>query len=282
MFVSRFGIRSGIGVLLGAAVVVGMSWPAASMPAQGRTADLQGARHFSARLAVRHRRFPAPDTLHGRDAPDVVMRLTREFRAGRWQTTLAVERPPDLFVDLSGGRAPVRNPFLITRVELNDDEDEPRMYDQQGRRVRAMSMADLPVLGAAGTLRRPRTTRGDRATAAVAWLAESGRQAERRDAIVRAFGPAVGRTRGLDRYVTQTTTGRQEVLVTPDTALPVELRSAVEGAEVQTDVTYEPYGPYGYVRRFMRSEHRFSAAAAGRTVTEVELSNVVISGEVAP
>jgi hypothetical protein len=286
MFVSRSKTHRRLALVLGGLAIATMSWPVAAGnlqtrgPLQVSRDRLQAARHFSASLAIRHRRLLPSGTVHGPAMPEVVMRLTREFRAGRWRTALELERPPDLFADISGGRAPIHNPFLISRIEMNDDEETPRMYDRAGRQVRAMTMADLPVLGAAETLRQKPVT-GGRALPAVSWLAEAGRESERREELVRSLGTPVGRVRGLDHYATRTATGRHDVLVAPDTALPVELTSTSDAAEVQTGVEYLPYGSFGYVRRFLRSEHRLLQAAE-RSVTEVELAHIVISDEVTP
>lgn len=266
----------------------GAAWsPGARAEQQPRTlrpSSPPQARHFSASLAIRHRRFTSTGTPVAVSAPDVVMRMVREHRGGRWKTSLSVDQPPELFVDMPGGRTRVTNPFLVTRVELDDGDQEPRLFDRQGRRVRAMTMADLKMLGAAEAVRGGTGTAAQPQPAAGAvLLAEAGRQAERRQALARAFGAPVGRVRGLDRYVSKTKEGSDEVLVAPDTALPVELASSSAAAgDVRTEVAYQAYGAYGHVRRLMRSEHRFAQADAGRVLTEVELANVVISDEVMP
>lgn len=268
---------------------LGVGWaPGARAEVQERStrlraaANVAAARHFSASLAIRHRRLTAAGAPLGIPSPDVIMRLTREHRGGLWRTTLALEELPDMLIDAPGGRVRLPNPFLVTRVEFDDRDEEPRMFDRQGRLVRAMSMADLPMLAAAESTRGPARwqSRGVAAPSAAAWLAESGKHAERRQELIREFGPAVGRVRGFDRYVSQGAGGRHEVLVTPDTALPVELNSTSETGEMQTTVAYQAHGTYGHVRRLMRSEHRFAQMNIGRAITEVELGDVVISDEV--
>jgi hypothetical protein len=244
------------------------------------------ARHFSARLAIRHRRTTVDGTPLRGPVTDVRMRVVREHRGGRWHTSLTVERPPEFFVDLPGGPVRAENPFLVVRAELDDGEDEPRLYDRQGRRVAPMSAADLQVLGVARSARGDAKSRvaprGPVGPPASAWLAEAGRHRERRDDLERTFGAPVGRLRGLDRYVAVDDTARQEALVTPDTALPVQVSTTMaDGADLRTEVDYEPYGNYGYVRRLMRSSQRFAQVSFGRAETEVELTDVVISDEVA-
>lgn len=253
-----------------------------SAPAEAPTVV---ARYFSANLAIRHRRVARDGTPLPGPAGDVLMRVVREQRAGRWHTRMTVERPPEFFVDLPGGRTRMDNPFLVVRAEMNDDEVEPRLYDRLGRRVAPMSAEDLQVLGVARGARAgagPRLEQRRAAPApASAWLAEAGRHRERRDDLVRTFGAAVGRIRGLDHYVSTNETARHEALVTPDTALPLEVSTTMaDGTEVRTEVDYEPHGNYGHVRRLMRSRHRFAQASFGGALTEVELADVVIADEV--
>src|SRR5690606_18445659 len=116
----------------------------------------------------------------------------------------------------------------IARVELDDGDDEPRLYDRAGRRVRPVTEADRLVFGATRAIQRgaPAMGRIAHAGAGGAFLAEAHRHAERRRDLQRRFGQPAGRVRGLDRFVTTTGKGTvHEVLATPDTALPVEART---------------------------------------------------------
>ncbi len=290
MSVSHRTVRS-VTLAAVACAVLCVGWsPGVRAAPQRRQAPTEAptvaARYFSANLAIRHRRVARDGTPMPGPTSDLLMRVVREQRAGRWHTQMTVERPPEFFVDLPGGRTRLDNPFLVVRAEMNDDEVEPRLYDRQGRRVAPMSAEDLQVLGVARGARAgagPPTLEPRRPSPApaAAWLAEAGRYRERRDDLVRTFGAAVGRIRGLDHYVTTDETTRHEALVTPDTALPLEVSTTMaDGTEVRTEVEYEPYGTYGHVRRLLRSRHRFAQASFGGALTEVELANVVIAGEV--
>jgi len=189
---------------------------------------------------------------------------------------------PGTLLDVPGGPSRQSNPFLVSHLELRDDETDVRMFDRQGRRIRPMSPEDLRLVGAAtlagggaGPHVAPRRAGGT-------FVAEAGDADGRRRDLVGSFGPPVGRSGGLDRYVKTDTHGRHQVLVTPDTALPVEvLVSSPTAGEMRTAIAYEAHGAYGHVRRLIRSEHHLAQAGAGRAVTEVELANIVLAGEVA-
>ncbi|ODS57769.1 MAG: hypothetical protein ABS36_04815 [Acidobacteria bacterium SCN 69-37] len=253
-------------------------------PGPSAAAALRATPHFSADLVVRHKRVTASGAPMGRQRPDVRMHIVRESRGGRWVTSLSAERAPAALVEGPAGQVRLANPFQVSRVEFTDGETEPRLYDGQGRRVRPMSADDLRLIGATTTLAGGgEGTTETPATGAAGLLAKADGQAGRRADLERRFGRSTGRVRGLDRYVVATADGRHEVLVAPETALPVEVvtESAAAG-QMRTGVNYESRGAYGYVRRLLRSEYHFADTAAGRAVTEVELANVVLTGEVRP
>lgn len=219
----------------------------------------------------------------GATRPDSVLHLLRERRGERWVTTLTTDRRPAPLVDVPGGPPRLSNPFLVARVELADDEEQPRLFDRRGRLVRALTTDDLRLVGAARIARGDRQELPAHARPGGVFLAGAADRAERRLDFARRFGAPTGRVRGLDRYVATTADGRHEVLVTTDTALPVELfTSSTTAGYMRTGITYETHGTYGHVRRLMRSEHHFAETDAGRSVTEVELANVVLSSEVRP
>ncbi len=239
-------------------------------------------RHFSADLTVRHRRVTPSGVPIGLPRPDVIMRVVREERRGRWVTSLSASRLPDALVAGPRGTSTLVNPFLVARVEMADDEEQPQLFDRRGQRVRAVSAADLQLVGAARVVQEGAASGRGRSPAG-ALLAEAGTGGEltRRRELERRFGPATGRVRGLDRYVATTSDARHEVLVKPDTVLPVELLTSSSGrGEMRTGVTYDAHGRHGYVRRLLRTEHHLAEAGAGRAVTEVELANIVMSDEV--
>lgn len=249
-------------------------------PSRGAPAAAPG--RFSADLIVRHRRLTPSGVPMGVIRPDVVMRVVREARGGRWMTSLSAGRIPDALVQgPRGSTLTLDNPFLVTRVEMADDEEQPRLFDSRGRAVRPLSEADLQLVGAARSVQRGIAGRPEKAAVAGVLVAEAGGEQTRRHELERRFGPAAGRVRGLDRYVASSAEGRHEVLVRPDVVLPVEMLTTAAGhGEMRTGVTYETHGRHGYVRRLLRTEHHLPEAGAGRAVTEVELANIAIDDEV--
>ncbi len=277
-----------------AGVAVGVAWgPAEHVArAQGAGATLSGpperaelsVRHFSADLTIRHRRVAANGLPVGVTGPDLVMRVVREVRAGRWRTTLEVDRQPDVLIAGPGGGSRLRNPFSIARIEFGDGDKSPRVVGHDGRPARLVTPDDLRLVGAAQSVRVQQGHGGEQGVSgAEGFFADAAGRVERRDDLVRRFGAPTGLVRGLDRYVQNDGHGRREVLVARDTALPVEITAwAAGGARMRTAITYQQYGAVGHVRRLMRSEHQFGEASAARAVTEVELANVVITDEVRP
>jgi hypothetical protein len=278
-------------MLLAGVLLAGLGSPGAAMQAGPRAGEdrepsrisMSTLRHFSADLTIRHRRVTPSGVPIGLPRPDAVMRIVRERRGGRWVTTLTADRVPESLVDVPGGPPRLSNPFLVARVEFADDEEQPRLFDRRGQLVGAMTVEDLRLVGAVATARGGGRTLPAASGAGGVFVAEAGGQEARRHDLERRFGAPVDRVRGLDRYVTTTSDARHEVLVTADTALPVEiLTSSTSAGQMRTGVTYEAYGDYGHVRRLMRSEHHFAEGAAGRSIIEVELANVVLSTEVQP
>lgn len=279
-----YGKTLAAGLTLAVLAGGGASLPAATRAEAARQEpSVAPPRHFSADLMVRHRRVTPSGVPIGLPRPDVVMRVVREDRRGRWVTSLSASRAPDALVEGPRGASSLANPFLVTRVEMADDEEQPRLFDRRGQQVRALSAADLQLVGAARVVQQGAQGGRGRSSPAGALLAEAGGGGEltRRRELERRFGPATSRVRGLDRYVATTSDARHEVLVRPDTVLPVEMLTASTArGEMRTGVTYQAHGRHGYVRRLLRTEHHLAEAGAGRAVTEVELANIVIGDEV--
>jgi len=279
-----YGRTLAAGVMLAVLAGAGAGLPAgARAEAARQESSLASPRHFSADLMVRHRRVTPSGVPIGLPRPDVIMRVVREERRGRWVTSLSASRAPDALVEGPRGAATLANPFLVARVEMADDDEQPRLFDRRGQPVRALSADDLRLVGAARVVQQGTEGSRARSSPAGALLAEAGGELTRRRDLERRFGPAAGRVRGLDRYVATTGDARHEVLVKPDTVLPVEmLTSSSSRGEMRTGVTYQAHGRHGHVRRLLRTEHHLAEAGAGRAVTEVELANVVIGDEVRP
>jgi hypothetical protein len=281
--------------LLTAGLVVALAAPAATPRAAPRDAAGQSAgadteltssgalRHFSADLAIRHWRVSSAGAPLRPVGPAVVMRVVREQRSRGWVTTLSMDRMPDAIIDAPDGRTALSNPFLVGRVEFRDDDAEARLFDRNGRPVRTVSPDDLRLVGAVAGASHSDRGPLQGSPAGSIFLAEAGHEATRRLELVRQFGPPAGRVGDLERYVSTSADGRHEALVTVDTVLPVELvSSSTAGGRMRTTLAYEVHPGYGHVRRLMRSEHHLPQTDAGHAVTQVELSNVVLSDEVRP
>lgn len=242
------------------------------------------ARNFRADITVRHQRISAAGALLLPVPADLTMRVERVDRGGRWLTSLVMNQPANAVADRAGVRTGLSNPFFVARVEFEDGDEEPKLYDRAGNRVRPVTDADRLVFGAAQAVRVtpgvPGRSRPLRAVGGL--LVEAVDRDVRRSELQQRFGPPVGRVRGLDRFVSTSGEGSQEVLVTSDTVLPVEVNVSMPGGiSTRMTMSYDAYGSRGHVRRLTRSEQTFDASAA-RSVTEVELTNVVIAGEVTP
>lgn len=281
--------------LLTAGLVVALAGSTATPRAAVREAARQSARlataqapsgalrHFSADLAIRHWRVSAAGVALRSPGPAVLMRVVREHRGRGWVTTLSTDRMPDAIIDAPGGRTTLSNPFRVARVEFGDDDAEPRLFDRSGRPVRAVGPDDLRLVGAVAGARRSGRGPLPESSAGGVFVAEAGHEGARRLDLVRRFGPPTGRAGGLERYVSSSADGRHEALVTVDTALPVDLvSSSTTGGRMRTTLAYDARAGYGHVRRLMRTEHHLPQADTGHAVTQVELSNVVLSGEVRP
>lgn len=102
--------------------------------------------------------------------------------------------------------------------------------------------------------------------------------AARRAALAGSLGPRVGTMRGLERYVVKRGSAIEEVLVSPDTALPVEINVVDGGALTERhQFTYETRSDGFVVRTRSRSESRLGAGRE-RLVSVTTLTQVEIGG----
>ena len=153
-------------------------------------------------------------------------------------------------------------------------------FDPAGAGLRIIGSDGRPLPGApplpAG-LTPPELARG----------ADDGLVTPARDAIRRRgelsthFGTRTGSVRRLERYLARHGTRVQEVLVSPATALPVEVNVADRGVlEEHHEFAYDE-GPHGQiVRTRTRSESRVPGQANERLVSVTTLSNVRVAGGV--
>lgn len=239
------------------------------------------ARVMSADMAVRHQRLGADGRPAG-SSSEVILRLARELRNGRWVTRMQVRQAPEALVRFPDGVRRLANPFAAVHVEVDEDAERVWLIGADGNRRPVVSPEVARLLGGEKTPEGRPSAPPTRGRVAHRLFAEAGFEGERRDELVRRFGPSRGRVRGLDRYVHEDQEGLVEVLVDPVAVLPVELRSdGPTGMRTQTRVSYESRPGAGYVRRLLRSEHRLGSVP-GAALTEVELTNVVVGGAVQP
>ncbi len=103
----------------------------------------------------------------------------------------------------------------------------------------------------------------------------------RRGELGRNFGTRAGSVRRLERYLAKHGTRVQEVLVSPATALPVEVNVADGGVlEEHHEFAYEEGAQGQLVRTRTRSESRVPGTVNDRLVSVTTLANVRVAGGV--
>lgn len=240
----------------------------------------QSGDRLRADVTIRHRRFTNEGALVPGEAPPLRLRLDRRSRQGRWKTTIEVVDSGRPMALGAGGLVAIDNPFQPSRIEI-DDEGGATIIARNGRAIAGATDGDRRLMALPDALRyRVRAVeRGMRAGAGGAsggLIVEGRLRADRRAGFERKFGKAVGRVRGLDRFVSESAGATEEVLVTPDSALPVEVNSVAGGVLMRrVELAYTPRGD-GHVRRAIRTEQPLEGTEQGRMVTDVEFSNITL------
>jgi hypothetical protein len=247
--------------------------------------------YFAGDLTIRHQRLSADGQPAGMSPPAMVVRLERQRASGRWRTTLDVTATEPTWVQSPGGRRSLDNRFAISRIEFEHDGAPPRMFDRRGELVNGPTPADIRALGLPAGLRgrdwdpedliarSPGIPGLDGAAGPAAGLIHlAGEQSSRRQDLERRYGQPVGQLRGLDRFLSQTADVIHELLVDPDTALPVEINVADEGVLVRhATFDYESIAlsaGSALLRSRLRNEQVVPESSGMRLVTEIELTNV--------
>jgi hypothetical protein len=211
----------------------------------------------------------------------------RTQSGGRWKTTMRVvggTRPE--IVTPSGTSEAI--PPDIVRIEDDGDGTGPRFFTRQGTIVRPPTVNDRLKMSADESIFANTDALLQRSSAPPAqglritdagrgWidavLPSPDRKEARRTNLQRRFGKAVGKLRGMDRYVETSANDTTELLVDRDWSLPLEL-NIVRGGQLQSRATffYEA-GPGGSrVRRATHVEHVLTKGV--RTALDVELAGV--------
>lgn len=244
-----------------------------------------------ARVAIRHKRMSADGRESRVAVPPVHLRVESRRELGRWRTRMDFEAAAPVTVKIAGDLVPLQNPFLVSRMEFDDElGGEPRMYDRLGRQVRLPTEEDRKRFGITPAQRRaserlqipeagPAGIRGLlRAAGAAGLVADSRQRENRRTELTRRLGRPLGRVRGLDRFVSVDGQDTQEVLVDAAAALPVEINTVRNARLVgRAELHYDALPAVGHLRQFMRTEHAVEGGNGDRTVTEVELSDVTVT-----
>ncbi len=101
------------------------------------------------------------------------------------------------------------------------------------------------------------------------------RRADRRARLEQTHGLPAGSVRGLDRYISSTDGDLDEVLVDPDTVLPMEMNTVRDGHLVsRAEMAYDERPDGWLVRRRLRAERVVPSVNGRRVVLDIELSNV--------
>jgi hypothetical protein len=243
---------------------------------------------FAGDLTIRHQRVTADGRPAGMGPPAMVLRLERRRIGGRWRTTFDVTSIEPTLVQSPAGRQSLDNPFAAARIEFQEDGLPPRMYDRRGRLIQGPTPADIRALGLPAELRNRDWSpedliagapgvpglAGERGPAVGLVSLVSERAARRLD-LERRYGMPVGQVRGLDRFLNQTSDSTHELLVDPETALPVEINVADRGQLVRhATLDYEKLAGTTLLRRRLRNEQVVAEPDGVRLVTEIELTNV--------
>jgi hypothetical protein len=217
-------------------------------------------------------------------SPALTLRVTGSLASsGPTAITLTgVERP---VVRSAAGARLIDNPFIVSRMEY-DERGGLRLYNSRGERVRVPEARDRAAFVVGGSLSRQagidtnRVLRDRRpASPAGGWadrlVARREERVRRRQLLELAHGAPVGRVAGLDRYLSATEEGLDEVLADPDTALPVEINTVHGGRLVaRARFGYEQLDERFLVRRRVSAERVLPDAAGARVVTEIDVTNV--------
>ena len=208
-------------------------------------------------------------------------RLERSRSASGWRTTFTIQSPGGRALLTPSGSTSTDDSNEIARIEDDEDGSSPRFYDRRGRRVsaptgglaavRPTDIADISPLSRRRTVPRP----GSDSSWVHGLLATPLERSERRAALERSHGRAVGQVRGLDRYLSADGDRVREVLVDPASALAVETNVTRAGTLLsQRTTSYEPAADGTLVKRRVRSERLLSAESGTRAITDIELTSV--------
>lgn len=162
-----------------------------------------------------------------------------------------------------------RTPLDAAQVEYDVESQSTAVFDEGGRR------------------QNPRLSFGPSAPAALgsfdSWLRslvfKSAEVSNRRQALERSHGRPAGRVGRLTRYVQLRGDVSEELLVDPDSALPVEVNLTRKNVlEAHTTIEYGAASRGQLVRRRLQTEQLIEGGSGRRSVLSVDFSNVAAEG----
>jgi hypothetical protein len=257
----------------------------AARPTVTRTPDWD---RFSAEITLKRTHVDANGKPKGEFSPDVTYRWERTSNGNGWKTRITLVRQSQPLVHSVTATRPLEVPIAVSRMEDDEDGTPIRFFGSDGREIRIPTPEELAKLVPDVAAKRPTpptaallhpapTPRPG--TAGRDWadsiLVPKSKRDSRRQSFEREFGPPAERVRTLDRYVGTVGGARREVLVDPESAVPVEVNVAADGVLVShTTFDYEPQADGSLLRLKTRTEQRLSSSSDERLVSEIELKNV--------
>jgi hypothetical protein len=223
-------------------------------------------------------------------------RWERSQSGAGWKTVMTIAEQ-SIAVDSGGERQQVTNPFMVARIEDDEDGSPLRMYGRNGQLLQPVSAeqrrqltdAGMRQLGPdaaaalqnihppTGTPAPPATQRRVVGGAERDWIAglvaTPEARATRRALLAQQF-VAGGKVRGLDRFTRVDGPATHEVLVDPQSAVPIEVNTLRDGHLLShSTISYQPAADGSLVRRVVRVE-RLLSPDGDRAITDTEYANV--------
>jgi hypothetical protein len=245
---------------------------------------------FSADVSIRQAHVAADGSLI-RTPPKVQFRIERSLKGSEWNTVVTLQGFDHPLVRWNTGLKHLENPFLISRMEYDEDGAEPRFYNRRGDEVRGPNKSDRRLLDVQapppahvldwdGIARR--VPKGPASKTANDWIenvvATPANRAKRQEALERRLGTPQGQHGGSDRYVSMEGDETHEILVHPEAVVPFEMTVARGGTPVRrTRFEYDMRPGGVLVRRLLRTEQVLADAGGLRALTDIEVTNVEVT-----
>ena len=161
-----------------------------------------------------------------------------------------------------------RTPLVGARVEYDPASQSTTVFDEDGQRPN-------PRL----SLTRSSAALGSFDSWLESLVIAPADVSAREQALERSHGRPVGRVGRLSRYVQVRGEFSEELLVDPESALPVEVNVVRQNVlETHTTIEYGTTARGQLVRQRLRSEQLIDASSGRRSVVDVDFSNVAAEG----